>query len=130
MRRTLTALGFGTLMAVVPVSAHHSFATYYFEDQSVTLEGVVQELQYRSPHAILVFSARDENGRAQTLTAEWSNPRRLSGDGVMKDTLRPGDAVVVSGSPARAGSEHRLHLKKIQRPADGWVWAGGNRGRR
>jgi hypothetical protein len=127
VRRTLTALGIGTLVAVTPVSAHHSFAAYYFEDQSITLEGVVQEFQLRSPHAILIFTSRDRDGREQTFSAEWGNPRRLSSQGVTKDTLKPGDAVVVTGSPGRVGSENKVHLKGIKRPADGWVWAGGGR---
>ncbi|MGH9253190.1 MAG: DUF6152 family protein [Vicinamibacterales bacterium] len=127
MRRTLTALGIGTLVAVVPVSAHHSFAAYYFEDQSVTLEGVVQEFQLRSPHAILIFASRDRDGRSQTYEAEWGNPRRLTGQGVTKDTLKPGDAVIVTGSPGRVGSEYKVHLKGIRRPADGWTWSGGRR---
>jgi uncharacterized protein DUF6152 len=127
VRRTLTALGIGALVAVTPVSAHHSFAAYYFEDQSVTLEGVVEEFQLRSPHAILIFTSRDRDGRAQTFSAEWGNPRRLSGQGVTKDTLKPGDAVVVTGAPGRAGSENKVHLKAITRPADGWSWGGGRR---
>ena len=126
MRRILTVLGLG-LAAVMPASAHHSFAAYYFEEQSVTIEGVVQEFQYRSPHAILVFSARDPEGRMQNYAAEWNNPRRLTGDGVTKDTLKPGDAVVVTGSPGRVASEYKLHLKGIQRPADGWAWRGNRR---
>ena len=126
MRRILTVLGLG-LAAVMPASAHHSFAAYYFEEQSVTIEGVVQEFQYRSPHAVLVFSARDQEGRMQNYAAEWSNPRRLTGDGVTKDTLKPGDAVVVTGSPGRVASEYKLHLKGIQRPADGWAWRGNRR---
>ena len=114
-------------MAVTPVSAHHSFAAYYFEDQSITLEGVVQEFQLRSPHAILIFTSRDRDGREQTFSAEWGNPRRLSSQGVTKDTLKPGDAVVVTGSPGRVGSENKVHLKGIKRPADGWAWGGGGR---
>jgi hypothetical protein len=123
----LTALGIGTLVAVTPVSAHHSFAAYYFEDQSITLEGVVQEFQLRSPHAMLIFTSRDRDGREQTFSAEWGNPRRLSSQGVTKDTLKPGDAVVVTGSPGRVGSENKVHLKGIKRPVDGWAWAGGGR---
>ena len=127
MRRTLIALGIGALVAVAPVSAHHSFAAYYFEDQSVTLEGVVQEFQLRSPHAILIFTSPDRDGRAQTFSAEWGSPNRLSGQGVTKDTLKPGDAVVVTGAPGRVGSENKVHLKGITRPADGWSWNGGRR---
>ena len=127
MRRTLLSIGIGTLVAVIPVSAHHSFSAYYFEEQSVTLEGVVQEFQYRSPHAILVFTAPDSTGRTQTFAAEWSNPRRLSSQGITAQTLKPGDVVLVTGSPGRVASEYKVHLKGIRRAADGWSWNGRRR---
>jgi hypothetical protein len=115
------------LVAFVPAVAHHSFSAYYFEEQSITLEGVVQEFQYRSPHAILIFTAPDANGRTQTFAAEWSNPRRLSGQGITASTLKPGDVVIVTGSPGRTASEYKVHLKGIRRPADGWNWLGRRR---
>ena len=124
MRPTLLSMAIGALVAVVPASAHHSFSAYYFEDQAVTMEGVVQEFQYRSPHAILVFTARDEQGRTQTYAAEWSNPRRLSGQSITASTLKPGDVVIVTGSPGRTASEYKVHLKGIRRPSDGWAWNG------
>ena len=127
MRRTLLALTFATFMAGMPAGAHHSFSRYYFEDQSITLEGEVQEFRYRSPHAILLFMARTPEGQKRTYEAEWSNPRRLRGRGINEGTLRPGDFVVVTGSPGRAGSENKLHLKSIRRPADGWSWQGRRR---
>jgi hypothetical protein len=127
VRRILLSMAIGALVAVVPASAHHSFSAYYFEEQSITLEGIVQEFQYRSPHAILVFTAPDASGRTQTFAAEWSNPRRLSGQGITASTLKPGDVVIVTGSPGRTASEHKVHLKGIRRPADGWNWAGGRR---
>lgn len=122
MRRTVAALIFGWLTAPVPTSAHHSFFAMYFEEQSVTVEGVVQRFEYRSPHAILVFTLHDADGREQTFTAEWSNPSRLSREGVGKDTLKHGDVLMITGSPGRVATEHKLHLKGIHRPADGWRW--------
>ena len=128
VRRTLLALGITTLVAGTPAGAHHSFSRYYLEDQSVTIEGEVREFRYRSPHAGLLFMAGSPEGRMMTYEAEWSNPRRLSGQGITKDTLKPGDFVVVTGSPGRPGSENKVHLKGIRRPADGWSWT--NRRRR
>ena len=63
MRRTLLAQMAATLMAGMPAGAHHSLAAYYFEDQSISIEGEVREFHYRSPHAILVFTARTPEGR-------------------------------------------------------------------
>lgn len=127
MRSTLLALATAILMAGMPAGAHHSFATHYFEDQSISLEGEVQEFQYRSPHTILLFTVRTPEGQTRTYEAEWSNPRRLRGQGINKGTLKPGDFVVVTGSPGRAGSEHKVHLKGIHRPTDGWSWKGRRR---
>lgn len=127
MRRIVLAMAIGALVAVIPASAHHSFSAYYFEEQSITLDGVVQEFQYRSPHAVLVFTAPDSSGRTQTFAAEWSNPRRLSSQRITADTLKPGEVVVVTGSPGRTASEYKVHLKGIRRPADGWTWSGARR---
>ena len=45
----------------------------------------------------------------------------------MKDTLKPGDRVIVTGSPGRNAAERKIHLKRIERPADGWSWGGRRR---
>jgi hypothetical protein len=42
-----------------------------------------------------------------------------------RDTLKPGDRLIVTGSPSRDPSAYRMHLKRIERPADGWTWIGG-----
>ena len=110
------------LLAAAPVAGHHSFAAYYFEDQSITIEGDVVEFDYRAPHAWLHVMAADAQGQTQRFSAEWANPRRLTGDGVTRDRLKAGDRVIVTGSPGRTASERKLHLKTIRRPADGWEW--------
>jgi hypothetical protein len=122
VRRTLLTLATAILLAGITASAHHSFAAYYFENESTTLEGEVQEFQLRSPHALLLVRARTPEGTIETYTAEWSNPRRLGENGITKDTLRPGDLVVVIGSPGRNPAERKLHLKGIRRTADGWAY--------
>ena len=127
MTKTLLIL----VMTTAPLSAHHSFAAYYNESQSVSLEGTVREFRYKSPHAILVFHAADSGGRMQQYEAEWANPSRLERQGINANTLRPGDVVVVSGSPGRVASDNKVHLKGIRRASDGWSWGGGgDRGRR
>ena len=129
MTRTLLTLVIGTLVAGMPVFAHHSFSAYYFEEQSVTISGEVTEFQFRNPHAILMFNAKDEGGTMRNYAAEFAGPGRLAGQGVTKDTIKPGDMVVVTGSPGRNPSEYKIHLKSVERPSDGWSWGGG-RGRR
>lgn len=130
MKRAAFAVVLGIVVAGTAAGAHHSFAAFYFEDQSVTLEGQVVRYEFRNPHTWLHFTVRDEEGIERTYAAEWSNPNRLRAQGVTQDTLRPGDIVVVTGSPGRNASEYTLHLKQISRAADGWSWSGNNRGDR
>jgi hypothetical protein len=125
MRRIVLALFAGAIASGIPLAAHHSFSAYYFEDQSVTIRGDLVEFEYRSPHAWVHVNAPDAAGQTRRYSAEWANPNRLGRQGITKDTLRPGDRLVVIGSPGRNPSEYKLHLKGIERPADGWTWRGG-----
>ena len=111
----------------VPLYAHHSFAAYYFESQSMSIEGEIVEFEYKNPHAWVHVSATDSIGQIQEFSAEWSNPNRLKQQNITKDTLKIGDYVIVTGAPGRKTSDRVLHLKAIQRPADGWMWGGGRR---
>jgi hypothetical protein len=123
VRRTLFALLCAAVAAGVPASAHHSFAAHYFEEQTISIEGELVQFDYRSPHAWVHVMAKDDEGGILRFAAEWAGPTRLSQRGVMADTLKPGDWVIVSGSPGRNPSERRIHLKSIKRPADGWSWS-------
>jgi hypothetical protein len=107
-------------IAGVPAYAHHSFAAQYSESQTMSIEGELVEFEYRSPHAWVYILAKDNKGQMQRFAAEWANPNRLARQGITKDTLKIGDYVILTGSPARNLSEYKLHLKGIERPADGW----------
>lgn len=123
----LLVLFLGAAAAVTPLSAHHSFAAHYFEEESITIRGELVEFEYRSPHAWVYVMAPDDRGTMRRYGAEWQNPNRLGQQGITRDTLKPGDQVVVVGSPGRTAGEYKLHLKGIDRPADGWTWRGNRR---
>ena len=89
------------------------------------LTGDVDAFEYRNPHAWVHFMAPDSTGEMRRYGAEWAGPGRLAREGITKDTLKPGDRVVITGSPGRVEGEFKMHLKGIERPADGWSWRGG-----
>jgi hypothetical protein len=125
VRRTLLIL----LVAIVLVSgtrayAHHSFAATYFVDQEITVEGTLTQFMYRNPHSFVKVEAKDDKGDMQTWSVEWGGGAQLTQEHVTRDTLKPGDHVIVSGNPGRDPSEHRIRLHKIVRPSDGWKWEG------
>jgi hypothetical protein len=122
MTRMTVLLLMGTLTAGAGVYAHHSFAMDYFEEQTVSIEGEVEQFQLKNPHSFLYVKVKDDKGEVQTYSAEWGGLTRLERRGVTADTLKPGDFVIITGSPGRKASERRIHLKGLHRPSDGWRW--------
>ena len=125
MRRTLLALAItAELVLGGRAYAHHSVAATYMVDKKMTIKGNVIEFMYANPHSYVKVEAPDDKGRMQTWAVEWGGVLQLSRDGVSRDSLKPGDHVIVSGSPGRNLGEHRIRVHKISRPSDGWKWVG------
>jgi hypothetical protein len=122
VNRALLVLWIGALAGLATLSAHHSFAADYFEERTVSIEGDVLAFEFRSPHAWLHLEVVDENGNRQKYSAEWSNPARLKTAGFSAQSFKPGDRLIITGSPGRDPAARRLHLRTILRPSDGWKW--------
>jgi hypothetical protein len=117
------------LMAAVFISggrvhAHHSFAATYYIDRMQTIEGNIVEFLYRNPHSYIKVQAPDDKGQTQVWAIEWAGGAQLAEEHVSRDTLKPGDHVIVSGNPARDAASHRIRIQSINRPSDGWKWSG------
>ena len=104
--------------------AHHSFAATYFVDQEITVEGTLTQFLYRNPHSFVKVESKDDQGNVVTWSVEWGGGAQLTQEHVTRDTLKPGDHVIVTGNPGRDPNEHRIRLHKIVRPSDGWKWEG------
>jgi Family of unknown function (DUF6152) len=120
----LVALFAAALLAGGRAYAHHSFAATYFVDQEVTVEGTLTQFLYRNPHSFVKVEAKDDKGETVTWSVEWGGGAQLTQEHVTRDTLKPGDHVIVTGNPGRDPTEHRIRLHKIVRPSDGWKWEG------
>lgn len=105
-------------------SAHHSFAATYFEDKTQKIEGNLVQFLYRNPHSFVHVEAPDEKGVMQRWAVEWGAGGQLGRQGVTRETLKPGDHVVIVGNPGRNPEDHRLRMVNITRPSDGWKWGG------
>ena len=113
----------GLLILGTPLVAHHSFATYYLEDDTIEIEGDVVEFQYKNPHSWVLVKGRDAFGRGDAIySAEWASVSRLEREGINARTLRAGDVVRIWASPNRNPSNNRIRLKRIERRSDHWSW--------
>ena len=104
------------------ISAHHSFAATYLEDQTVTIEGELVQFLFRNPHSFVHVMVKEKDGSMVRYAVEWGGAGQLGGQGVTRETLKPGDFVVISGSPGRNPSDHRVRMISLKRPKDGFGW--------
>ena len=107
--------------------AHHSGSAAYFEDKSQTIEGRLVQFVYRNPHSFVHIDVPDASGTMSRFVVEWVAGQALSGVGITRETLKAGDTVVVTGAPGRNADEHKLLMRSIVRPKDGWKWTGAAR---
>ena len=104
------------------VFAHHSFSATYLEDQSITIEGELVQFIFRNPHSFVHVMVAEKDGSKVRYAVEWGGAGQLGGQGVTRETLKPGDVVVISGSPGRNPAEHRVRMVSLRRPKDGFGW--------
>ena len=114
----------GAFVSAVPAHAHHSFAATYFEDRVQKIEGNLVQFLYRNPHSFVHVEGTDDKGETQRWAIEWGAGLQLGQQGVTRDSLRVGDHVVIEGNPGRNPADHRLRMRSILRPSDGWKWSG------
>jgi len=126
MKRTLFALVItaGAIVSGGRALAHHSFAATYFEDKTQKVEGNLVQFLYRNPHSFVHVEGPDEKGAMQRWAIEWGAGGQLGRQGVTRETLKPGDHVIIVGNPGRNPEDHRLRMVNITRPSDGWKWGG------
>lgn len=106
--------------------AHHAASATYVHGKSVKIEGTLKEFIWRNPHSYMKVEAPDEKGEAQLWVVEGAAPTQFAEKGVTRNTLRPGDHVIITGQPGRVSGDHRMLLEKIERPSDGWKWEGNS----
>lgn len=111
-------LGCSLVVAGGAAHAHHSIADFYDSGRRATVDGVVTQFQFVSPHPMLSIKDRRT---AQVWTLEMDNRREMEDIGMTADTLKPGDRLVVTGSLARREA-NRMYVDRLERPADGYAF--------
>ena len=85
--------------------AHHS-ASIYDMGETLTVDGVITEIDWANPHVYLHVAEKTESGDDVLWEVETLPPAAMRRIGWTSETLKTGDSVVVIGNPAR-GEENR-----------------------
>jgi Family of unknown function (DUF6152) len=118
MNRKHIAL-FAAVLALVMSSsrvyAHHNTAALYDRSNVVTLTGTITEFLLINPHTRIEFEVTGENGNVEKWTAWSGPPSGMYRRGWRKDSLKPGDKIVITGATARDGSK-QITVQRLEPP--------------
>ena len=112
----------GAALLTASAYAHHSFTATYDESTEIEIEGTLVQFMFRNPHAWVHVMAPDENGEMVRWGVEWGGAGQLSGQGVTRESLKAGDHVIIRGNPGRNPVDHRVRMRSLLRPSDGFGW--------
>jgi hypothetical protein len=104
------------------VYAHHSYGATYDTSREIKLEGKLVQFVYRNPHSFVHVQAPDPSGAMQRWSVEWAGTAQLDNQGIKRESLKVGDAVVIVGRPSRVTGEFRALMVSLRRPIDGFTW--------
>jgi hypothetical protein len=124
MRTILVLAGAAILVAGTVASAHHSYSATYDTRVKITLEGKLVQFVFKNPHSFVTIQAPDKDGVERRWSLEWSGVGQLSGQGVTRESLKPGDEVIAVGNPSRVTGEYKALMVSLKRPLDGFSWGG------
>jgi hypothetical protein len=111
---TLFAVVFGLLSISVPLFAHHGNSAYDMS-KSVPVKATVTKFEYSNPHTQIYYDVTDDKGNVEHWVAETTNPAMLNRVGWSKESLKPGDQVILFVNPNKVGAKVTF-LQKVVFP--------------
>jgi Family of unknown function (DUF6152) len=95
-RRTLSSFVlFASLVASIPLFAHHGNAAYETSKAVVLKNATVTKFVWGNPHTFLMFDVKDDKGNIVHWAGEAGSPSSLGLIGWTKDSVQPGDVITV-----------------------------------
>ena len=102
----------GLLMTSSLMFAHHGVGPFDLE-RTIDVKAKIIQFDFVNPHVEIYFEAPDDKGKVQKWVAESGSPNLLHRFGWSKDSLKPGDQVILTGNPSKTGAPNIRLLKVV-----------------
>ena len=100
MGRGCCGLCLGLMLVVVPASAHHSTSAFD-NSEVVRIDGTITQFRWINPHASIKLEGTAEGGPDGLWTVEMTAPNVLINEGWKRNSIQPGDKVVMFVNPLK-----------------------------
>jgi len=107
----LILFALGTVLAPLPLAAHHSTAEYDMTALT-SVKGTVTQFEWSNPHAYIHITVKDDQGAESEWVGELASLGMLSRVNWKRDTVKPGDVITMHGNRAKNGKP-LMRLDKI-----------------
>ena len=92
------------LQCNMTLGAHHATAVQYDISKTITLKGVVSQLDWANPHAHALISVKNSKGVEERWDVELASPGGIIVSGLSRAALVPGTTLTVVGYPGKQNS--------------------------
>jgi hypothetical protein len=93
-----------SLLAAIPVFAHHAFQAEFDDKKPVHLVGKVTKMEWINPHAWIHIDVTGADGKVTSWMVECGSPNIMLRRGFTKESLEYGSELTVDGYQAKNGS--------------------------
>ena len=100
--RILTAAAVAALCTAGGAVAHHSYAAFD-RTKTVTVNGVVEEIEWTNPHIWVFVQAPGPDGKVARWAIEGDGPGGMTRAGWKRTAAKPGDKITLTINPMITG---------------------------